>query len=374
MKSKRHTIMLTGGGTGGHLYPALSLAKHVQDRFEVVYVGHPDKIEGRVVPGEGIAFHPLVAVPFTSRPTRLPGFLWHFFRSLLRAYGLLRRLRPALVVGFGGYVSLPVGLVARVLGIPVAIHEQNVHGGLANRLLIRVGALALTTFPGTRLPTPRQPPIVTGCPVRREIGSLDRMASRRDLGLPVDRTICLVMGGSGGARFLNETLLEVLSLAAHRKDWFFLHVTGQGYLEETRAMVARRFPDGDLQERYRMEGYITEIARYYAAADLAICRGGSATVNELSCAGLPAILIPSPNVTDNHQEGNARHLEAVGAAEVMLEREVTPQHLYDRLTALLDHPEKRAVMADNGRKHALGHKALGMIETALRQHCPVLND
>ncbi|MBF0107681.1 MAG: UDP-N-acetylglucosamine--N-acetylmuramyl-(pentapeptide) pyrophosphoryl-undecaprenol N-acetylglucosamine transferase [Magnetococcales bacterium] len=372
MKLDRPKIVLTGGGTGGHLYPALSLARHVRDRLDVAYVGHPDKIEGRVIPAEGIAFHPLVAVPFTVRPARLPGFLWHFLRSLIGAFVLLRRLRPVLVVGFGGYVSLPVGLVARLLGIPVAVHEQNTHGGLANRLLIRAGALPMTAFPDTKLPVSRHPPVVTGCPVRREIGSLDRMESRRELGLPLDRKICLVIGGSGGARFLNEVLLEILVRVAHRQDWFFLHVTGQGYLEEMQRMVAQKFPGDVLRERYRMEGYINEIARFYAAADLAVCRSGSATVNELSCAGLPAILIPSPNVTDNHQEGNARYLESLGGAEVILERDLTPEHLVDRLTALLDDPGRLVAMGIQGRTHALGHKALAIMEDALRRHCRAL--
>ncbi|MBF0605297.1 MAG: UDP-N-acetylglucosamine--N-acetylmuramyl-(pentapeptide) pyrophosphoryl-undecaprenol N-acetylglucosamine transferase [Nitrospirae bacterium] len=372
MKSDGMCVLLTGGGTGGHLYPALSLARHLQGRLQVVYVGHPDKIEGRVVPAEGIAFYPLVAVPFTVSPRRLPGFLWRFTRSLILALRLVLRLRPALVVGFGGYVSLPVGLVARILGIPVVIHEQNTHGGLANRLLVRVGALAMTTFPNTKLPLSKIPSVVTGCPVRAEIGSLDPVTARQSLGLPVDQKICLVMGGSGGARFINETLLKMLSLTRHRNDWFFLHVTGQHYLEETREMVARLFPAESLQGRYRMEGYIEEIAQYYAAADLIVCRGGSATVNELLCAGLPALLIPSPNVTDNHQEGNARYLESLGAAEVMLENAVTPESLYERIAALLDHPEKLAVMAKNGRDNALGHKALATIEAVLRTHCPTL--
>jgi len=243
---------------------------------------------------------------------------------------------------------------------------------LANRLMVRCGALAMTTFPGTKIDSSNRPPIVTGCPVRTEIGSLDRMVSRQALGLPADKKICLVMGGSGGARFINESLVKMLSLTAYRKDWFFLHVTGPAYLEETREMVGRLFAGEPLQGRYRIEGYAGEIASYYAASDMAVCRGGSTTVNELSCAGLPALLIPSPNVTDNHQEGNARYLESLGAAEVMLERDVTPETLHARIAALLDDPGRLADMAAHGKAHALGHKALLAIEECLWRHGPSL--
>ncbi|MBF0139485.1 MAG: UDP-N-acetylglucosamine--N-acetylmuramyl-(pentapeptide) pyrophosphoryl-undecaprenol N-acetylglucosamine transferase [Magnetococcales bacterium] len=372
MANNRKKILITGGGTGGHLYPALALARHFRDRLEVVYVGRGDKIEGRVIPEENFPFHSLAAVPFTTSPARLPGFFWHFSRSLLRALRLLLSIRPLLVVGFGGYVSLPVGLMARLLGIPVAVHEQNMHGGLANRILVRVGAQAMTTFPGTKLPPSKRPPIVTGCPVRSDIGSHDKVHARKILELPLDKKICLVIGGSGGAKFINDTLLKVLLLAAHRSDIYFLHVTGPAHLESTRATLSSTLHEDQWRGRYRMEGYISEIALYYAAADLAICRGGSATVNELACAGLPALLVPSPNVTDNHQEGNARYLESLEAAEVLLEGSLTPEILLARIVSLLDDPETRASMAANGRTRALGHQALAKMEEVLQQHCPTL--
>lgn len=374
MANRRKKIILTGGGTGGHLYPALALARHLRERFEVVYVGRSDKIEGRVIPEEKFPFHSLAAVPFTTSPARLPGFFWHFSLSLLRALWLLLSIRPLLVVGFGGYVSLPIGLMARLLGIPVAVHEQNMHGGLANRILVRVGAQAMTTFPGTKLPLAKRPPIVTGCPVRSDIGSYDKTNAQKTLNLPADKKICLVIGGSGGAQFINETILQVLSLTRHRNDIFFLHVTGPAHLETTKATLSCTLEEEQWRGRYRMEGYIREIALYYAAADLAICRSGSATVNELASAGLPALLIPSPNVTDNHQEGNARYLESLGAAQVVLEGSITPETLLARILSLLDDPEALTAMATNGRTHALGHQALAKMEEILQRTAPSLND
>lgn len=370
MSHRNALIIVTGGGTGGHLYPALSFARHMRKKIEVVYVGHPDKIEGRVVPQTEIPFVPLPAVAFTRKPMLLPGFLARFAVSLLRAIIILFRYKPNLVVGFGGYVSVPLGFAAQLLRIPIILHEQNVSPGMANRLLIKLGTPVMTTFPETAQRLPLGQAYQTSCPVRIEIGNVQKLEAKIKLDLPQNKMIFLIVGGSGGAKFLNEVILKLRRDSWDRQDWFFLHVTGPLYYDLCQTIAGDILGNAGTEARYRAVAYADEIAYYYAASDIAICRSGSATVNELLCANLPALLIPSPNVVENHQEGNARYLENIGAARVILEKDVSATTLMTALTDILDNPEKLAEMRANCQQHGLGHKALQLMEEVISKLFP----
>ena len=333
-------VVLAGGGTGGHVYPALAMGEALAARgHRLLYYGDKDRLEGRVVPARGIPFFPVpaVAYPRAGLVSKM-----RFFLGLLRATWLSRRLLrehgASLVLGVGGYVSAPPVLAAWTLGIPSAVHEANVTPGLANRLCARVADLVLLTYSQTAARLPGKAPRETvGCPVNPKVLHGDRAAAAARYGLDPARPTLLVVGGSLGAAAINE--VAIAAAKGKERSWQVLIIAGPRYEAEVRAALA-----GELGDRGRgvtLVGYEDRMADAYAMADLVLCRAGSSTLAELTAVGRASVLIPSPNVTDNHQEGNARGLEAVGAAVVFTEAELKsggsldPGPVLHRIDALL---------------------------------------
>jgi UDP-N-acetylglucosamine--N-acetylmuramyl-(pentapeptide) pyrophosphoryl-undecaprenol N-acetylglucosamine transferase len=341
-----HTVILAGGGTGGHVYPALAMGDALRARGHTVhYYGDAARLEGRVAPARGYRFQGVDAAQF---PRSGLGAKLRFAASLVRsvsaARALLRRDQATLVLGVGGYVMAPTVLAAWTLGIPAAIHESNVAPGLANRLCARVAGLVLLTYAETerRLPG-RAEKRVVGCPVNPVVLQGDRAAAAARYGLDPARPTLLAVGGSLGAARLNEIVI-----AAARdpgRTYQVLHVTGPRYEAEVRAAY------GDLPPGVVLRGYEDRMADAFAVADLVLCRSGSSTLAELCAAGKPSFLVPSPNVTDNHQEENARGLERAGAAEVVVEQGLDVPAVVARLAAL---------MGDAPRRSAMGRAAVGL--------------
>jgi len=331
--SQLPTVLITGGGTGGHVYPALAIAEGLQPLARVIYVGDRRKLEARVVPSRGLPFVGLTTYPF-PRGGLWPKlcFLPRLTLSVLRALCTMLRYRPALVVGVGGYVSAPVVIAAGLLRRRVALHEQNIRPGVANLKLQRWADLVMLSYEGARPYFDEGRRIeVTGCPLNPRLLGVDRAEARQRLGLDETARVVLVVGGSGGAESLNRAVVEMLPrLLEKPPNLFIYHLTGPRYFEAVSAQVAAF--GGAPSRVYRAEPYSDEIQYPYAAADLIVCRAGSATLNEITALGLPALLVPSPNVTDNHQEVNARELEAHGAAEVLLDAELNG----DRLSAAIE--------------------------------------
>ncbi len=340
-------LMLAGGGTGGHVYPALAMGEAMRARgHEVVYAGAPDRLEGRVAPERGYRFLPVSAPQFPrSGPLRKLGFAGALAAAVLRARAMLEAERPELVLGVGGYIMAPTVLAAWSLGIPRAIHESNVAPGLANRLCARVADLVLTTYDQTRgrLPGPAEK-VTVGCPVNPEVLRGDRLEALRRYGLSPDRPVLLVVGGSLGSATLNAVALAAARMP--RRPWQLLWITGPRYHEAALRDL------GDPPPGVAVLRYEDRMGDAYAAADLVVCRAGSSTLSELTAAGLPALLIPSPNVTENHQEANARGLEAAGAALVMTEAELDVPAALDRISALLADPEALAAMGTAARSQS----------------------
>jgi len=344
--------MITGGGTGGHVYPALAIAEGLRPWAEVVYVGDARKLEARVVPERGWPFIGLVTQPFPRRGgLSLLGFLPRLVWNVGRCLKLLHRYRPQLVIGVGGYVSVPLIVAAGMRRIPVVLHEQNVRPGAANLQLQRYASLILLSYEGARNYFRAPCPILlTGCPVNPDLKAVSRAEARERLGLESSGRVVLVVGGSGGAEALNSAVVEMLPLLAPRPtDLFIYHITGPRYFDA----VARQIAELKLPEAtegfYRAVPYSDEIQYPYAAADLIVCRAGSATLSEITALGLPAILVPSPNVTDNHQEINARELASHGAAEVLLEAELTGKTLLAAISCLCGDASRLARMSAASR-------------------------
>ena len=328
------TIALAGGGTGGHVYPAIAMGEELRRRgHHVLYLGEARRLEGRVAPDRGFPFH---AVPAVQYPRDGAASKVTFARGLAQATtqarALLSRLEVDAVLGVGGYVMAPTVLAAASLGLPSAIHEANVTPGLANRLCARVADLVLLTYAATaeRLPG-RAPKEVVGCPVNPRVLEGDRDRALARYGLRGDRPVLLVVGGSLGAARINE-LGEAAARA--QRDWQMIFVTGPTYHAELAQKLAPLPPGVALVD------YEDRMADAYAAADLVLCRAGSSTLAELCAVGKPSVLVPSPNVTDNHQEANARGLEAVGAALVVVEQGLDVPAVVRSLGELLRDPAR----------------------------------
>ncbi len=319
-------VVIAGGGTGGHLYPGIAIARELltETGNEVLFVGTEQGIEARVLPKEGLR------VRFISvgklKGMRLASALKTVVtlpRSILQAGGLLRDAGPDVVIGIGGYSSGPVAVAAWALGIPLIIVEPNSYAGLANRIVGRLADKVVLCFPGTdRLKFfAKKKTVNTGPLVRKGIERGDRNRALRDFGLEPGRFTAFVMGGSGGAHAINMTMKQA---AGHLKDVHnlqILHQTGEKDVNE----VAAGYREAGV--RAAVFPYIYDMAGAYAAADLVISRSGATTVAELAVCGRRAVLVPFPFAADNHQEYNARTLAARGAADVIVQKDLTAEKL-----------------------------------------------
>jgi UDP-N-acetylglucosamine--N-acetylmuramyl-(pentapeptide) pyrophosphoryl-undecaprenol N-acetylglucosamine transferase len=330
-------FILAAGGTGGHLWPALSLAlalKKIRPESDCLFVGTGRPVEAAIVEPAGFRRVALKAGGWKGLglTARLKGLrlAWAGFWEARR---LLRSYRPRVCFGAGGYVTVPVGLAAWFLGVPLVIHEQNSRAGLSNKVLGRLAALVCLGFKEAAPAFPADRVVVTGNPVRPEITALHEM--ERDFGRrPLT---VLVTGGSQGARALNMAAAPALaSLIRRGLAVNIIHQTGTADLAEVRRLYREAGVEADVAEFYQ------DMAALYRRADLVVGRAGAITLAELAAAGLPAVLVPLPTAADDHQAQNARFVEAAGAAVVLPQAVLTPDTLAEVLTGLLTAPEKLA--------------------------------
>jgi UDP-N-acetylglucosamine--N-acetylmuramyl-(pentapeptide) pyrophosphoryl-undecaprenol N-acetylglucosamine transferase len=357
-------IALAGGGTGGHVYPALAIGDALRARgHTVLYYGDPDRLEGRVAPERGYSFRAIHAPQFPR--AGLYGkvmFALGLLRSTWAARRHLKQDGVELVLGVGGYISAPPVLAAFTLGRARLIHEANVSPGLANRLCARVAQAVLLTYEATsrRLPgtAPRH---VVGVPVNPKVLEGRREAAAKRYGLDPARPVVLFVGGSLGAARINE-----LAIAVARRDerrFQVLHLTGPRYYDEVVATLGGSARDAVVV------GYEDQMGMAYAVADLVVCRAGATTLAELTAVGRPSLLIPSPNVTDNHQEHNARGLEAAGAADVLVEDGWDLENAVGRVLDLASSAlklEEMSLAAKGQAKLQAAEEAADVVESLLR--------
>lgn len=341
-------VVVAGGGTAGHVVPALALAEALRDGHEVVFVGTERGAETRLVPRAGFPLETISVRGFDrSRPmTLLPTGLGAV-RATAASWKLLRRFGADVVVGMGGYVSLPVCSAAMARRVPVVLHEQNVVLGLANRVCKPFARKIAVSFEETRRQAGRKG-VYLGNPVSSELVHAD-VAAERERGLarfdldPVRKTL-IFFGGSQGARTINDAASGVASAWADRADRQILHITGSasGQVERT--------PQDALV--YRAVPFAERMIEAYAVADLAVCRGGATTVAELCIMGLPAVVVPYPYHRDRQQERHGRILEAAGAATVLLDRDATPERVAAEADGLLADGPRLKRMSEAARAHA----------------------
>lgn len=345
-------ILIMAGGTGGHVYPALAVADRLKAKgFSLCWLGTGRGLEARVVPAQG---YPLARITVSGIRGKGP---WRrllappmLLIALWQALRVLRRVRPVAALGMGGFASGPGGVAAWLLRVPLLIHEQNAVAGLTNRLLAPLAVAVLAAFPtafqgrfGRKNGQQGRPRlIVCGNPVRPEIAGLPRPAARF-AGRDPESPRLLILGGSLGAKRLNEALPEALAALGADCAVRIRHQCGPRHLAATRAAYqTRRLEAG-------ISAFIEDMAAAYAWADLVVCRAGALTISELAAAGVGAVLIPFPHAVDDHQTENARHLTAAGAALLLPEAELNPARLATLLRTLFAAPERLRRMAGKAR-------------------------
>jgi UDP-N-acetylglucosamine--N-acetylmuramyl-(pentapeptide) pyrophosphoryl-undecaprenol N-acetylglucosamine transferase len=341
--SARRPILIMAGGTGGHVFPALAVAEQLRELgWPVEWMGTQAGLEARVVPPTGIPVH-WIRVKGLRGKGRLQQLLAPFMLlwALVQAAIVMLRVRPAAVLGMGGFTTGPGGVVAWLTRRPLLIHEQNSVAGLTNRLLARLASPVLEAFPGS-LPKA----VHTGNPVRSDIAHLPfhspDLANRRPR--------LLVVGGSLGAAALNETVPATLSLLEEARRPEVWHQTGLKLIDTARKAYAEAGVD------VRLDAFIDDMSQAYQWADLVLCRSGALTIAELAAVGVASILVPYPYAVDDHQTVNAHYLVDAGAAYLLPQSDMSVQRLQKEL-ALLDQPERLVDMAKRARERAMPEAA-----------------
>lgn len=339
-------MVMTGGGTGGHLYPLLALADYLKStgrKWEITFIGTERNIEARVVPKEGyqIFFVDVEGVIGRGIAGKLRA-LYKLPGAIKRALDCLRNLRPAIVIGSGGYVSFPGVIAAYLDRVPSVLLEQNAVPGRANRFLSRFAEAVCVTDPESVRYFPVRKVFVTGNPVRQTILKGSREAGYKLFGLDKDRFTVFVFGGSRGARRINEAMCDALKyLGQLRQEVQFLHQTGQNDLERVRDCYRKMGFKGTVVS------YIYQMPEAYAVADLVVSRSGASTIAELSATSKPAILVPYPYAAGDHQLKNALRLQGMNAAEIIRDEDLNGQTLAERILSLYEDTSRREQLKRN---------------------------
>lgn len=349
--------IISGGGTGGHINPGIAIAREIKARepdAEILFVGTKNGLEGDLVPREGFNIEFIDVRGFKRKlsidTVKTIGKLFKSFGSIKKIF---REFKPDAVIGTGGYVCGPVVLYAALKRIPSLIHEQNAYPGITNRILSRFVDEVAISFEESRSRLKGKARItLTGNPIRNELFLLDKEKAREKIGLPKDMPLVVVFGGSLGAEHINDCVKDMIIHHGNEISYRLILSTGIRNYEDVMKEIREPLP-----EKIQIVPYIYNMGEVLAAADLAVTRAGAITVSELSALGVPAILIPSPFVAENHQEYNARALENRGAAVVILQSQLTHDILYGQIEKLIKDRDLRKRMASAARNNGIANAA-----------------
>ncbi len=347
-------IIISGGGTGGHIYPALAVAQEIIRRVpqaDILYIGTTAGLENKIVPAAGIAFK-TIEVTGIDRNSMLKASksLLSFPRSFFQAWDIIKNFNPDVVLGTGGYVSFPVLLAGTFSPCKTYIHEQNALPGLANRNLARRVDCVMLTFAeaATQMETRRV--VITGLPVRQDILEVNREQAWKNMKLKPGIFTMLVFGGSRGAVSINRAMLASLA-RFQEQEMQIIWITGHNNYNQ----IENEFENWNqrtLKCRLDVYPYLNNMQDALAVSDLAVCRAGAATISELAVMGTPAILIPYPYAAENHQEKNARALVNKNAAEMIIDEFLDGDTLYKKVMELKQDVKRRAEIGRNIRNEA----------------------
>jgi len=322
-------MILSGGGTAGHIYPALALADELRSReIDLTYVGTAAGPEARLVPQVGLDFVSIKTAGFDrARPHTLVTSGIKALIGVFEALRLIEKQKPSAVICFGGYVSVPIGLAARIKKIPLVIHEQNSYMGMTNRFLAKRANFIALTYPETKgIPSEASNRTgFVGNPVRASMNEADGSRGREELGVPDSALMLLVFGGSRGARKINRALLSsAKDLLTKLPELYIVHGTGDlEYVEVSDTLEGILKDDHDMRSRYIARSYIEDMGDALAAADLVVARAGATSIAELTVLAKPSVLIPYPFATDDHQTTNAQALVDLGGAKLIADSQLS---------------------------------------------------
>ncbi len=354
--------LITGGGTGGHIYPALAIAKEIKHKdknAEILYVGTEKGLEAELVPKEGFKFR---TIRVKGMPRRLNKESFIALKELLHGIGdakkIIQDFKPDVVIGTGGYVCGPVVYMAKRKKIPALIHEQNAFPGITNKILSRYVDKVAVTFDEAKKYFKYPDRVVnTGNPIRKEIVEINKEEAYNSLNINKDIPFILSFGGSGGQKTLNNAMYYFIKEAIDKKDVQIIHVTGKRFYDEF--MDRLKEDNIKLNNNIRIFPYFYQIPEAINIASLVITSSGAITLAEISAVGVPSILIPKAYTAENHQEFNARAFENKGASILVLEKDIKQDGLNDIIYSVIKDKERLRQMANSSKK-------LGKIDAAER--------
>ena len=346
--------ILSGGGTGGHISPALAIIDIIKENdinAEILYIGSKNSMESELVPKRNRRFKS-VRTGYINRKLYSPSNLRTLFNNivgLLQSMTLMKREEPDLVIGTGGFVSGPVVLAAKLCKIKTMIHEQNVYPGITNKLLGRICDNVMLSFEESgKYFIKSKDRILVGNPVRKDLFDFNREESRREMHVVGDRFFIYSFGGSGGQLSLNNAVIELMSLMKNDDRVQLMHVTGKRLYE--RFIKDMKEQGMEIPDNTVLKDYMFEAPKALNACDLVLGSSGAITIAEITSLGLPSVLIPKAYTAENHQEKNARSIEKSGAAYVLTEDEVTGEKLYAIINELIDKKETYSRMSSESLK------------------------
>lgn len=346
-------VVLTGGGTGGHIYPALAVADQCAAEYpesEFLYIGGQKGLEGSIVAKTNIPFEAINITGFRRKISfENVKTVVRFLRGVGSSKKLLKKFKPDVVIGTGGYVCGPVVYAAAKLGIPTIIHEQNAIPGLTNRFLCKHVSTVAVSFEGSGVSFPSARKVLyTGNPRATTVYEADKTKGFESLGLPEGSSIVLITSGSRGAKAINQAMMDMIPELSKLGHIQFVFVTGEGYYQAAMDTIQSEY--GDVPGNLHVRPYVHNMPEVLAATSLIVNRAGASFLAEITSLGIPSILIPSPNVTNNHQEKNARTLEKAGAADVILEPELSGSSLYQAIERIMNDHQLHSSMSTASRR------------------------
>ncbi len=354
-------ILFAAGGTGGHINPALATAGEIRERYpdaEILFVGTKDKMEAKLVPAAGFDFATIKISGFQRKISieniiRNLKTIFYLLFCTFSVKKILKKFKPDVVVGFGGYVSGPVVRTAAKMGIPTAIHEQNAYPGITNKTLAKiVDRVMLTAEEAEKYMQCKNPATVTGLPVRGEMLRADRDFARAKLGIRDDQKLILSMGGSLGAMTINNAMVDLITDNHKDDSLYFIHAMGQ-YGLWVPDKLKENGVDLNNAKNIEIREYISDMDVCMPAADVVVCRAGASSLSELQALGKASILVPSPNVAENHQYHNAMALVNKGAALIIEEKDLTKEKMQSLFETLTNDDTNRHSIEANAKAMAV---------------------
>ncbi len=358
-------IVLSGGGTAGHINPALALAESlIEQGHEVFYAGTPQGVEARLVKEANLPFTPFEAKGFNrNHPKTIFSAVRIIIKSTKLACAWFEEIKPDVVVAFGGYVCIPVGRAAKKMGVPLVVHEQNSVMGMANKYLAKTARAVALTYEVAGAPVAdKEKLVVTGNPVRSSVLTSTREEGRSMLGIPEEASMLLVFGGSLGARHLNAAISSMKKDLLAIDNLYVVHITGPKELEAVEAVLALTEEE---KKRYLVMGYQNRMGETMAACDMVVSRAGATSLAEISARCIPAILVPFPFATADHQTTNARSYVQAGAAWMMADDMVETPEFKELVLTFVDDEKARLKMSEAARGFETGNAASKLADVVL---------